>query len=743
MINVTKRNGEVVPFDIEKVHRVIGWAIDGYTNVSVSDVEMNAKLNLYEGITTEKIHEALIKSASNLISLENPNYQYVAARLLNYSLRKQVWGESEPPRLFDHINYCILNNSYDKDILANYSESEIHKLGKYIKHNRDDSFTYSGLQQLVDKYLIKNRSSGVIYETPQFAYMLIAMIGFQKYPKETRLDYVKKFYDALSLFKLNLPTPIMAGVRSSIRQYASCTLFDCDDSLDSIFATLTGVGHYSAKRAGIGINTGRIRPINSYIRGGEVVHTGIIPYLKCFESVVKSTQQNGIRGASATINIPFWHPEIMDVLVLKNNAGTDENRVRKLDYVIQCSKLLYDRIIRDEEITLFSPHECKDLFDAFGMPEFDALYEKKEKDKSLKFKTKIKAREFAELLAGERFDTARIYIMNIDHCNSHNAFIDKVGMTNLCVEITQPTIPLKSILDELAEIGVCILACINALQTELEEVPNVADLIVRFLDELIDHQDYVVKAAENFTKNRRSLGIGFTNIAALFAHKKVEYGSPESLLLLDEYSEYLQYFLLKASCNLAKEKGPCAKFDRTHYSNGLLPIDTYCKSVDTIVSRDYSLPWDELRDEIQKYGLRNSTLTAQPPTESSSVIQNSTNGIEPIRELISYKKSKTGILTQIAPNIKSHKYYTSAWDIKSNQTLNNVSAVIQKWFDMAISTNHYYNPANFENGNVPRSVIIKDIIHAYKMGVKTLYYSNTNDGEVEQTSNCTSGACAI
>ena len=745
MIHVTKRNGEKEPFNIEKVHKIINWAIDGLENVSLSDIEMNAKLSITDGISTRDIHQTLIKSASDLTSIEQPNYQYVAARLLNYALRKEVWGDNESPRLYEHILSCVNKNVYDPLILEKYSESEIHKIGKIVKHNRDDLFTYSGLQQLIDKYLIKNRDTKEFYETPQFCYILISMFGFMNYPKETRLTYIKKFYDAISTFKLSLPTPIVAGVRSKIRQFASCTLFDCGDSLDSIFATATAVGQYSAKRAGIGLNMSQIRPINSFIRNNEVIHTGIIPYLKVFESIVKSTQQNGIRGASCNVNIQFWHPEILDVLVLKDNSGTDDNRVRKLDYTIHLSKLFYERLVANQDVTLFSPFECPELYDSFGLEGFDTNYIARENDSSLKFKVKVNARKLAQVLAKQRYDTGRIYVMNIDTCNSHNPFKDKVDMTNLCCEVVFPVTNINHIDDSEGEIGVCILAAVNMLETKLDEVQEVTDLAVRFLDEIIDYQDYPVLAAERFTRSRRSLGVGLTNLAAFFATNKVQYGSPESLLLLDEYAEHLQFHLLKAGVGLAKEKGRCDKFNHTKYADGWLPIDTANQEARLLTSRANSCDWEGLRAEIATSGLRNSTYTAIMPCESTSVIHNATNGIEPIRELVTYKKAKTGTLKQVVPRVKSAKYYVRAADIKSNDIMNGVSAVLQKWVDMSISTNHYYNPSNYENRNIPVSVIIKDIFNAYKLGIKTLYYANTFDGDnhTESETSCISGACSV
>lgn len=740
-MKVTKRSGESEDFSLDKIHRILEWATNGIENVSISDIEMNAKLNLRDNISTREIHEILIKSANNLITLENPNYQYVAARLLNYALRKDVWGESEPPRLIDHIKHCVKEGIYDSYILEMYKESDIQKLGKYIKHNRDEQFSYAGIQQLVDKYLIRNRKTGEIYETPQFAYMLIAMFAFAKYDPKTRLSYVKRAYDHFSNFKINLPTPIMSGLRTPIRQFASCILVNVDDSLDSIFTGATIVGKYTARRAGIGANLGRIRPLGSLVRGGEVIHTGLIPYAKHYETAVKSTSQNGIRGGSATVNIPVWHAEIEDVVVLKNNAGTDDNRVRKLDYVIQFSKLFYERLKNNEKITLFSPQECPELRDSFGLPEFDELYKAREKDKSLSYRKQISAKAFFEMFCRERLETGRIYVMNIDNVNSHNSFLDRVEMTNLCVEVLQVTKPLSSMDDPEGEIGVCILAAVNMLTVTLSDLEDVCDIIVRMEDEIIDYQEYVVQAARKFCTERRSLGVGFTNLAAFLAKNKVGYGDQEALELVDRYSEYLQFYLVKASCELAKEKGPCDNW-RNIYSEGRLPYDTANENAKKLVSRKPELDWDGLREQLKKHGIRHSTLSCQMPCESSSLIQNCTNGIEPIRDLIVYKKSKRGVLKQVAPNAEKYgKYYTKAWDIKDNKILTDMSATIQKWFDMGLSTNHYYNYEHHEGGNIPLSRLVIDLIYAWKMGIKTLYYANTPDGDAE--AGCSGGGCSV
>ena len=742
-MQVTKRDGSKEDFLVEKIHKVVSWAVKGINGVSLSDVEMNANLSLYDGISSSEIHQILIKSANDLISTSTPNYQYVAARLLNMQLRKEVWScGNEPVDFLMFIRKNIDNGVYDPIVEKKWTEAQIDALGKYINHNRDDQFTYAGLQQLIDKYLVKNRSTGVIYETPQFAYMMIAMCLFDD------INEVKQAYDCYSTFKINLPTPIMAGVRTNIRQFASCVLVDVDDNLDAIFSSIHAVGKYTARRAGIGLNIGRMRPINSPIRGGEVIHTGLIPYLKNFESAVKSTSQNGLRGGSATVHVPFWHYEIEDILVLKNNAGTDDNRVRKLDYSVQFCKLFYDRLVANEDITLFSPHEAKGLYEAFGDNEkFEELYLKYENKRSLKFKKKIPARQLAQIFARERLETGRIYSMNIDSANAHGSWNVPCYMSNLCQEIIHPTKPINSIDDPEGEIGICILSALNLLElTNEKDIEDACRIAVRTLDAVIDYQDYPVLAGETFTKSRRSLGIGVTNLAGFLAKNKLMYEDREALELVHETMEQIQWNLINASCELAEEKGACPKFNETKYSQGLLPIDWYKKTVDELIEPNYNMDWEGLRERVKKHGLRHSTLSAIMPCESSSVIQNSTNGIEPVRNLLISKKAKNGVLKQLVPNYHMRKnYYSMAWNMMENHSFLNIAAVIQKFTDMSMSTNLYYNYAHWDDGNIPLSVIIKDQIYGYKYGLKNFYYCNTpdGDGDTEKDMGCDSGACAI
>jgi len=730
-ISVIKRNGRgTEPLDLEKIHEMVRYACQDLSGVSESQVEMSSGMQIYDKISTDEIQQILIRSASYLISLDNPNYQYVAARLLLFSLRKslhhRLW---EHPHLKEHIKKCIELGVYDSEFNNWYDENEINEMQDVIKHERDYLFSYAGLRQVIDKYLVQDRSSGQIYETPQFMYMMIAATLFRNYDKDKRISYVKKYYNAISQHLINIPTPVMAGVRTPLRQFSSCVLVDSADTLGSIFSSDMAIGRYVAQRAGIGINAGRIRGINSRIRGGEVQHTGVIPFLKKFEATVKCCTQNGVRGGSATVHFPIWHQEIEDIIVLKNNKGTEDNRVRKLDYSIQLSELFYKRFIENKDITLFSPHDAPDLYDAFGTPEFDEMYEKYERATSVK-KKKIPAQELFLSILKERAETGRIYIMNIDHCNTHSSFKDVIRMSNLCQEITLPTEPLEHI-DGQGEIALCILSAINLGQVKnKEELENLCDLSVRGLEELIDLQNYPVKAAEVSTKARRSLGIGYIGLAHFLAKNKVKYDSPDAWKLVDEYTEAFQYYLLKASNQLAKEKTPCTYFNKTKYSEGIMPIHTYKKDVDSVVKRKLDYDWNGLSRDIKTYGLRHSTLSAQMPSESSSVVCNETNGIEPPRDFLSIKKSKKGPLKQIVPGypyIKNH--YTLLWDMQGNEGYINIVAVMQKYFDQAISGNWSYNPEQYEGNEVPLSTMAKDLLTTYKLGWKTSYYQNTYDSK--------------
>ena len=726
-----------MPLDIQKIHKVVNFACEGLAGVSSSLIQMNAGIQFADNMSTQSIQDLLVRSANDLISLENPNYQYAAARLLLYGVYKDVYGGFEKIKLKEMIKKNIDRGVYDRAILDSYTDDEFAKLDSYIHHKRDENFTYAGLRQVVDKYLVQDRSSGELFETPQHMYMMIAATLFANYPNEDRLHYVRRYYDSTSLVKINIPTPVMAGVRTPVRQFASCVLVDSDDTLDSIFASDMSIGRYTAQRAGIGINAGRIRGVNSKIRGGEVAHTGVVPFLKKFEATVRCCTQNGVRGGSATTHFPFWHQEIEDILVLKNNKGTEDNRVRKLDYSIQLNKTMYERLLTSGNITLFSPHDVPGLYEAyFGDAEkFKELYESYERKTSIKKKV-IPAMELFSALIKERAETGRIYIMNVDHCNTHSSFKDKVYMSNLCQEITLPTKPLNHIDDEDGEIALCILSAINVgVVKDLDDLEELCELAVRALEEIIDYQKYPNKAAEKSTKARRSLGIGYIGLAHYLAKHQLAYNHKRAWKKVHELTEAFQYYLLKASNTLAQERGACDYFGQTKYSDGILPIDTYKKEVDELGDFKLKYDWDSLRASIKEHGLRHSTLSAQMPSESSSVVSNATNGIEPPRGYLSVKKSKKGPLKQVVPQYTTLKqHYTLLWDMPSNEGYINIVAVMQKFFDQAISGNWSYNPTHFDNNEVPMSVMIGDLLNTYKYGWKTSYYQNTydykTDGEI-------------
>ncbi|WP_416190376.1 class 1a ribonucleoside-diphosphate reductase subunit alpha [Neisseria sp. CCUG17229] len=753
-LQVTKRDGRLEPIDLEKIHRVVTWAAEGLNNVSVSQVELKSHIQFYNGIRTDDIHETIIKAAADLISQDSPDYQYLAARLAIFHLRKIAYGEFEPPHLFDHVTKLTEAGKYDRHILEDYTREEFDELNAYIDHCRDMSFSYAAVKQLEGKYLVQNRVTRQIYETPQFLYILVAMCLFSKYPKATRLDYVKRFYDAVSTFKVSLPTPIMSGVRTPTRQFSSCVLIECDDSLDSINATTSAIVKYVSQRAGIGINAGRIRGLGSGIRGGEAQHTGCIPFFKMFQAAVKSCSQGGVRGGAATLFYPMWHIEVENLLVLKNNRGVEENRVRHLDYGVQINKLMYTRLIKGGSITLFSPNEVPGLYDAFfaDQSEFERLYTQYEQDPNIR-KRSVPATDLFSSLMQERAGTGRIYIQNVDHCNTHSPFdpsVAPVRQSNLCLEIALPTKPLDNISDENGEIALCTLSAFNlGALNDLDEFEEMADLTVRALDALLDYQDYPVKAAYHATMNRRTLGIGVINYAYYLAKNGVKYSDDSAIGLTHRTFEAMQYYLLKASVNLAKEYGACPLFNETVYSQGKLPIDTYKKDLDAICQEPLHYDWEGLRADIVKYGLRNSTLTALMPSETSSQIANATNGIEPPRGLVTVKASKDGILKQVVPEFENLKNaYETLWQMPSNDGYLKLVGVMQKFVDQAISANTSYDPGKFEGGKVSMKQMLKDLLTAYKYGVKTLYYHNTRDGADDtqadlQDDGCVGGACKI
>lgn len=746
-INVIKRDGTKEKINLDKIHKVLTWSAQGLDNVSISQVELNSQIQFYDGIKTEDIHELTIKACADLISEETPNYQYMASRLAIFHLRKIAFGKFEPPSLYTHVSSLVKQGLYDPLLLTEYTIDDYDYLETVINHNRDLNFSYVAVKQLEGKYLLQDRTTKRVFESPQFLYILIAMCLFAKY-KKNRLKIIKDFYNAISEFKISLPTPIMSGVRTLQRQFSSCVLIECADSLDSINAVSSAIVKYVSQKAGIGINAGAIRALGSPIRGGQAVHTGCIPFYKLFCSAVKSCSQGGVRGGAATLFYPIWHLEVLDLIVLKNNRGTEENRIRHLDYSVQISKLFYQRLIKGENITLFSPHNVKGLFEAFFADQelFENLYLKYEKDKKIP-KKQVKAIELFSLILSERANTGRIYIQNVDHCNTHSAFNTQVApikQSNLCMEITLPTKPLTDEDKSKGEIALCTLSAINlGALNSLDEIENLANLSVRALDELLDYQNYPVESAYKGTLSRRSLGIGVINYAYYLAKNNLKYTDKKALNLTHLTFEAFQYYLLKASCALAKEKGSCAWFKDTTYAQGLLPIDTYKKDVDSLCNETLNYDWEILRSDIKKYGLRNSTLSSLMPSETSSQIANATNGIEPPRGFVSVKQSKDGILKQVVPEIENLKdNYQLLWDLPNNNAYINHVAIMQKFIDQSISANTSYDPKKFPNDKVPMKVLMTDLLRCYKFGLKTLYYHNTRDG-ANIDDSCTSGACKI
>lgn len=752
-IKVKKRNGTFEAINLDKIHKVITWAAEGLENVSVSQVELKSHIQFYDGISTKDIHETIIKAAADLISADTPDYQYLAARLAIFHIRKIAYDDFEPPHLYKHVQKLTNANKYDKHILQDYTQDEFDTLNQYIDHNRDMTFAYAAVEQMMGKYLVQDRVSKKIFESPQFLYMLVGMCLFASYEKSVRLNYVKRFYDAASNFYISLPTPIMAGVRTPTRQFSSCVLIECGDNLDSINATTSAIVRYVSQRAGIGVNAGAIRALGSPIRGGEAQHTGCIPFFKMFQAAVKSCSQGGVRGGAATLFYPLWHLEVEDLLVLKNNRGVEDNRVRHMDYGVQINKTLYTRLIQGKNITLFSPSDVPGLYEAFfaDQQKFEALYTQYEADPSIR-KSQIAAKQLFETLLQERASTGRIYVQNVDHCNTHSPFDPKVApvrQSNLCMEIALPTSPLTNINDEQGEIALCTLSAINLGKiNKLEDMQEPAELIVRALDALLDYQDYPVIAARRGSLNRRTLGVGVINYAYYLAKNNTRYSDDGAISLTHRTFEAFQYYLLQASNQLAKEKGACPWFDQTTYSQGILPIDTYKKDLDGICQESLHYNWESLRQDIKTYGLRNSTLSALMPSETSSQIANATNGIEPPRGLVSVKASKDGILKQVVPDIENlADKYELLWQMPDNTGYLKLVGIMQKFIDQSISTNTNYDPRKFENNKVPMSIMTKDLLTAYKYGLKTLYYHNTRDGADDTQSDlddgCAGGACKL
>ena len=739
MIQVTKRDGRKEPLDIEKLHKVVFHACEDITGVSPSEVEIKSQIQFYNGMPTSEIQETLIKAAADLISEETPNYQYVGGRLINYGLRKQVYDNYDPCTVKQLVQINTEKGFYDPALIDSYTDEEWDKINNFVNHKRDENLTYVAMEQLRGKYLVQNRVTGDIFETPQMCYILIAATLFADYPKETRLKWVKDYYDAISLHDISLPTPVMAGVRTPQRQFSSCVLIESDDSLDSINATSSSIVKYVSQKAGIGIGGGAIRAIGSPIRKGDAYHTGIIPFYKMFQAATKSCSQGGVRGGAATIYYPIWHLEVEDMLVLKNNKGTEENRVRHMDYGVQFNKLMYERLISGGDITLFSPNDVPGLYDAFfaDQDRFRELYETAERNTRIRKKT-IPAAQLFSAFMEERKNTGRIYLQNVDNANDHGAFLPEVApirQSNLCAEIDLPTKPLNDLNDPEGEISLCTLSAINWGNVKTPaDFEKACTLAVRGLDALLSYQNYPILAAQLSTEKRRPIGVGIINFAYFLAKHDLSYQNidADGLALIDEYAEAWSYYLIKASADLAAEQGAIPGAMETKYGHGITPNQTYKADVDELIPHVERMDWAGLREQLKDTGIRNSTLMALMPSETSAQIANATNGIEPPRSLISVKQSKHGVLKQVVPEFKRLKNkYDLLWDQQSPEGYLKIMAVLQKYIDQGISVNTSYNPVFFADEKIPMSTMLQHMLMFYKYGGKQLYYFNTHDGQGE------------
>lgn len=755
-MQVRKRNGDLQELDLNKIHHVLTWACDGYGDgdiekikgVSISQIEMNARLHLYDGIATKDIHETLIKAASELISLDTPNYDHVAARLVWFSVRKEAFGKNVPPHLSEIIRTNIERGVYSRDILDYYDQDDIDELNKIIVHSRDDLFRYAGAEQMRKKYLAQNRKTKQLYESFQVPYIMVAALLFAKYPKDIRMQYVKNYYDMISQHYISLPTPIMAGLRTKVKQFSSCTVIEAGDSLDSINATAAAIVNYASRKAGIGLGIGRIRAEGQPVRNGDAVTTGVIPFAKYFTAALKSCSQGAVRGAAATLNYPIWHLEFERLIELKNEKGTEETRIRTVDYSVHVNRVFYERLVNNEDITFFSPEEVPELYDAFyssDLNKFKELYEEFEKTPYLTKKV-LPAKDVFLKILQERYETGRIYIMNADHVNSHKPFYENIVMSNLCQEIALPTRPLGN---EDSLIGLCTLSAINWgkfkgirsleekgekwYQKEDEILREACHMAVRALDALLDYQEYPLPEAARHTHLYRPLGIGIIGFAHWLAKNRLLWGAEDTQFATEEFMERMAYYLTEASIELAKEYGPTPA--RTLYSDGVFPIDN------SFIPANTHMNWDELRVLAKEYGTRNSTLMALMPSETSSQLANETNGIEPPRELLTVKGSKDGVMSQIVPEYnRLGGNYETLWNVSVEDYLK-TTAIFQKYVDQAISLNTSYDPSKVE---MSTQRLMKDLLLAYKLGHKTLYYCNTRDGSGDAADDgCESGACKI
>ena len=741
MITVVKRTGERVPLDIAKIQRQVAHDCRGIDGVSPSMIEIKAQIELHDGMTTKTIDELLLKAMVDLIDeTENPeinnvNYQYVAGRQKVSMLRKEVYGEYAPPRLYEIVKKNIADGMYTKELLDWYTEDEWNIIDLFIDHAKDESYTYAAIAQLAEKYLVQNRATGKIYETPQVRYAVAAATAFHNEPKEARLKYVKEYYECASDGHFTLATPVLAGLGTTTKQFSSCVLISSDDTLDSIFAAGEMMAKYASKRAGIGLEIGRIRPLGAPIRNGEIKHTGMIPFLKKWFADLRSCSQGGIRNASCTVTFPVWHYQFDDLIVLKNNQGTDEVRVRQMDYSVVVNKMFWNRYKNGEMISLFDPAEVPDLYEAFyrDSDEFEKLYTKYEQDKTKKKKVVSADAIFKGGILKERTDTGRIYLVNIDNVINQGPFdtkLDPIYQSNLCQEILLPTKPFQRIEDPEGRIALCTLGSINwGAFRNPQEMRKACRVLVRSLSNLLQYQDFLSIQSKLANDDFEPLGVGITNLAYWHARKSFKYGETEALAEVKRWMEHQAYYLTEMSVELAKDRGACKRSEYTYYGKGVFPWERRAKGVNELTdfTPSANLDWEGLRVRLLQYGIRNATLMAVAPVESSSVVLNSTNGIEMPMEMISVKESKAGSFVQVVPEYKRLKNrYQLMWDQKDCIDYLKTACVLSAYIDQSLSTNTFYNPANYEAGKVPGTLIAKNLMLAYKWGLKTVYYSLIN-----------------
>jgi len=739
MITVVKRSGERVPLDIAKIQRQVAFGCKGVDGVSPSMIEIKAQIELHDGMTTETIDELLLKAMVDLIDEEenpeinNVNYQYVAGRQKVSMLRKEVYGTYTPPKLYDIVKKNVELNMYTPELLEWYTEDEWNIIDLFIDHAKDEEYTYAAIAQLAEKYLVQNRATGQIYETPQIRYAIAAATAFHNEPADKRLKYVKEYYECASDGHFTLATPVLAGLGTPTKQFSSCVLISSDDTLDSIFAAGEMMAKYASKRAGIGLEIGRIRPLGAPIRNGEIKHTGLIPFLKKWFADLRSCSQGGIRNASCTVTLPVWHAQFEDFIVLKNNQGTEEVRVRQMDYSIVVNKMFWNRYRKGENITLFNPAEVPDLYQAYyrDSAEFEKLYLNYEKHPTIKKKVVSAEDIFKNGILKERTDTGRIYLVNIDNVINQGPFdttTDPIYQSNLCQEILLPTRPFQRIEDPNGRIALCTLGSINwGAFNNPQQMRKACRVLVRSLSNLLSYQDFLSIQSKLANEDFEPLGVGITNLAYWHAKRSLKYGETDALAEVKRWMEHQAYFLTEMSVELAQEKGPCGRSQYTYYGKGVFPWERRNAGVNELTDFTPSMDWESLRKNMLQYGIRNATLMAVAPVESSSVVLNSTNGIEMPMEMISVKESKAGSFVQVVPEYKRLKNrYQLMWDQKDCDGYLKTAAVLAAYIDQSLSTNTFYNPAHFAEGKVPGTLIAKNLMLAYKWGLKTIYYSLIN-----------------